>query len=105
MLKRLEAAAEPRPSALLAERKRAIKRLASQHKARDIKVFGSVVRGDDRPGSDLDLLVQFAPDASLFDQVELAQGIEDLLGVHVEVVSVGGLRPDHAEIRAQARPL
>lgn len=105
MLARLEAAAKPRPSTMLAKHKTEIKELASLHKALDIKVFGSVARGEDHPGSDLDLLVRFAPDASLFDQAGLAQDIEDILGVHVDVVSEGGLRAGHDEIKTQARPL
>ena len=70
-----------------------------------MKVFGSVARREDRPGSDVDLLVEFGPDATLFDQVGLGQDVEELLGVHVDVVSVGGLRADHDKIRSQARPL
>lgn len=105
MLARLEAVAKPRPSTVLAKHKAEIKELASAHKALDIKVFGSVARGEDHPGSDVDLLVKFAPDASLFDQAGLAQDIEDILGVHVDVVSEGGLRAGHDEIKTQARPL
>lgn len=105
MLARLRAAARPRPSVLLAMHRSEIHQVASAHKALDIRVFGSVARGDDRPGSDVDLLVRFAPDASLFDQAGLAQAIEDILGVHVDVVSEGGLRSGHDEVRAQARAL
>lgn len=105
MLARLSAAAKPRPSLALAAHKAEVKKLARLHKAVDVKVFGSVARGDDVPGSDVDLLVRFAPDASLFDQMELAQDIEDILGVRVDVVSEAGLRGGHDEIQAQARPL
>lgn len=105
MMARIEAAAKPRPSTVLARHRAEIKRLAKLHKALDIKVFGSVARGDDRPGSDIDLLVRFAPDASLLDQAGLAQDIEDILGTRVDVVSEGGLRAGHDEIMAQARPL
>ena len=105
MLARLIAAAKPRPSLALATHRAEITSLARLHKAVDIKVFGSVARGDDVPGSDVDLLVRFSPDASLFDQVQLAQEIQDLLGVRVDVVSEAGLRESHDEIRAQARPL
>jgi len=105
MLKRLAEAAKPRPSAVLATHRAQVKRLAQQHKATNVRVFGSVARGDDRPGSDLDLLVKFAPGASLFDQIGLAQDLEEALGVHVDVISEGGLRSAHDEIRAQARPL
>ncbi len=105
MLKRLAAAAKPRPSAVLAAHRASIKALAREHKALDVKVFGSAVRGDDRPGSDLDLLVEFARGASLFDQIGLAQDLEDALGIHVDVISEGGLRKGHDDIRAQARPV
>lgn len=105
MLARLQAAAKPRPSVALGKHRNAIKLLATRHKALDVRVFGSVARGEDKPGSDLDLLVTFGPDASLFDLTGLAEAIENLVGLHVDVVSEGGLREDHDEIRAQARPL
>jgi predicted nucleotidyltransferase len=105
MLARLAEAARPRPSVVIATRKAEITRLARRHRGLAVKVFGSAARGDDRPGSDLDLLVTFASDASLFDQVGLAQDLEDLLGVHVDVISDGGLRQRHEVIRTEARPL
>ncbi len=105
MLARLEAAAKPRPSTALAAHRSEVEGLLRQHKALRARIFGSVAREEDRPGSDLDLLVRFAPGASLFDQVGLAQDLEDLLGIDVDVVSEGGLTDRHAEIRAQARPL
>jgi predicted nucleotidyltransferase len=105
MLERLTAAARPRPSTVLASHRAAIMKIARGYKAVDVKVFGSVARGEDRPGSDLDLLVKFTPGASLFDQIGLAQDLEDALGVHVDVVSEGGLRDRPEEIRVQARPL
>lgn len=99
-------AARPRPSVVLAENREAILRLAAAHKALDVKVFGSVARGEDRPGSDLDLLVTFSPDASLFDQTALTQALEDLLEVHVDLISEGGLSTDRSvTIRQQLRPL
>lgn len=105
MLARLSAAARPRASIALTRHKAEVKVLAARHKAVSVKVFGSVARQEDRPGSDLDLLVKFAPDASLFDQIELAQDLEDVLGVKVDVVSEGGLRQSHDAIMAEAKPL
>jgi len=105
MLARLQAAAKPRPSLVAARDKRKIAAIAKRHKVVDIKVFGSVARGDDAPGSDLDLLVRFAPGASLFDQVELGQELEEALGVGVDVVSEGGLGGGHSHILRDARPL
>lgn len=102
MLNRLAAAAKPQPSVVLAAHRDEVLRLAQRHKVIDIHVFGSVARGEDRPGSDLDLLVKFRPEASLFDQVGLEQSLEDLLGVDVDVVSEGGLSAGHDEIRGEA---
>lgn len=105
MLARLEAAAKPRPSLVLAKHRATIKKVARNHKALEVKVFGSAARGDDKPGSDIDLLVRFAPDASLFDQAALVQELEETLGVGVDVVSEGGLRAGHDRIRREARAL
>ena len=105
MLQRLASAATPRPSVALAAQRSSVEDLLRKHHARSAKVFGSVARGDDKPGSDLDLLVVFEPDASLFDMIGLEQELEDLLGVEVDVVSEGGLRPSHARIREEAVPL
>lgn len=105
MLARLAAAAKPRPSVVLFAHRSEIVKLAANYRASNVRVFGSVARGEDRPGSDVDLLVEFAPDATLYDQVELAQDIEDLLGIHVDVVSEAGLRDQHDAIRLEARAL
>lgn len=105
MLAPLRAAATPRPSLVLARNEARIATIAKRHEALDIKVFGSVVRGEDKPGSDIDLLVRFAPGASIFDQVDLEQDLEDLLGVGVDVVSEAGLRSGHDRIMQEARPL
>ncbi len=105
MLARLISAASPKPSTVLSRHKVAVAEIARKYHAVDVKVFGSIARGEDRPGSDVDLLVTFAPEASLYDQVELAQEIEELLGVRVDVVSAGGLRERHDSIRREARSL
>jgi predicted nucleotidyltransferase len=65
-------------------------------------VFGSVARGEVRPGSDLDLLVDFEQGASLLDHVGLFQDLEDLLGVGVDVVARSALKPRDEHIRAEA---
>lgn len=93
MVARLRAAAPPRPSQVLADHRDAILALARQHRATHVRVFGSVARGEDVSGSDLDLLVTFAPDASVFDLAELIDALVDLTGLPVDVVSDGGLRP------------
>ncbi len=70
-----------------------IKALALTHGAHDVQVFGSVSRGDDGPASDVDLLVDFGPDASILDLVHLELDLRALLGCNVDVVARGGLKP------------
>jgi len=68
------------------KRRSEILRVAEAHGARNVRLFGSVVRGQTDPNSDLDLLVQFEDDRSLLDHVALKQELEDLLGCRVDVV-------------------
>lgn len=67
--------------------------LAARFGARNVRVFGSVARGDDRPDSDIDLLVDMEPGRSLFDLVGCWQGMEDLMRCRVDVVTEKGLKP------------
>lgn len=105
MLSRLRAAAKPRPSVMLAKHRQAIIALARQHKASHVRVFGSAARGEDVSGSDIDLLVRFAPDADVFDLADLTAAIEELTGMHVDVVSERGLHRGATSIAAEAQPL
>jgi predicted nucleotidyltransferase len=61
--------------------------IAAKHGARDLRVFGSVARGEAKEGSDLDLLVDFDPDRDLFDHVHLMLELQELLGVKVDIGS------------------
>ncbi|MFB6097944.1 MAG: nucleotidyltransferase family protein [Salinibacter sp.] len=70
-----------------------ILKLARQHGAYNVRLFGSVVRGDDQPDSDLDLLVDMEPGRSLLDHIALKQDLEDLLGREVDVVTEASLHP------------
>jgi hypothetical protein len=72
-------------SALRGERTEEIRRLAKLHGARDLRVFGSVARGEANEDSDLDLLVAREPGRSLMDHAALVQDLQDLLGVRVHV--------------------
>jgi predicted nucleotidyltransferase len=105
MLRRLLDAAKPRPSSSLAAHRNEILRLANEFGMKNPRVFGSVARGDDRPGSDLDLLVAVPRGKGLFALVGFARAVEDLLGVHVDVVSEGGLRESHTAICREAVPV
>jgi predicted nucleotidyltransferase len=105
VLQRLFRALEPRPSSLVDRYRDQIADLARRHRGQQVRVFGSIARGQDEPGSDLDLLVDFAPDADLFDLAELTAALEELLGIRVDVVSTGALRPDDEHVRREAVPL
>lgn len=102
MVRRIMTAARPRPSTLLREHRAEVLALAAANHAADVRVFGSIARGEDTSDSDIDLLVRFEPGASLFDLVRFAESLEDVLGVHVDVLSENGLDDRHQEIRDQA---
>ncbi|HEY4410032.1 MAG TPA: nucleotidyltransferase family protein [Acidimicrobiia bacterium] len=91
--------------ALVDEHRAEIADLARRHRGRSIAIFGSVARGEDDPGSDIDFLVDFEPGSSLFDLLHLQDELTELLGVPVDVVSVGGLKPQDEHIRLEAIPL
>lgn len=76
---------------LLRAKREDILRTAARHGASNVRVFGSVARGEAGPSSDIDFLVELAPDRSLLDQVALLQDLEDLLGRRVDVVEPEGL--------------
>ena len=67
--------------------------LRRKYHIQTLGVFGSYVRGTSRPGSDLDLLVEFTQTPSLFEFVELEQRLSRLLGVKVDLVMRNTLKP------------
>jgi predicted nucleotidyltransferase len=77
---------------LLKSRREEILRIAAKHGARNVRVFGSVARGEADSQSDIDLLVEFKRGTTLLGHAALVQELEDLLGVKVDVVSERGLR-------------
>lgn len=76
----------------LRARRGEILRLATQHGASNVSVFGSVVRGEADERSDVDFLVDMNPGRSLFDMGGLLMDLQDLLGCNVDVVTRKGLR-------------
>jgi predicted nucleotidyltransferase len=77
---------------LIASRREQVLAIASRHRASRVRLFGSAARGEDRPDSDIDLLVDFDEGSSLFDLMHLSRELEELLGRSVDVVSAGGLK-------------
>ena len=75
------------------QRKRsAILEIARRYGAHDIRVFGSVARGDATESSDLDLIVRFDPDRSLLDHGGLIMDLRELLGIKVDVIDEQAMR-------------
>ena len=83
-----------------------ILRLADRHGARNVRVFGSVARGEADERSDIDLIVEFEPDRSLLDHAALCLELQEQLGRKVDVVSDRGIKPRIRErVLKEAVPL
>jgi predicted nucleotidyltransferase len=78
---------------LIEEKREDIVSIAARHGARNVRLFGSVARGEDRPDSDVDLLVDVGPTTSSWFPAGLALDIEEVLGRPVEIVTEKGLNP------------
>jgi predicted nucleotidyltransferase len=78
---------------LLKERREEILRIAAKHGARNLRIFGSVARGEAGPDSDVDFLVDLEPGRTLFDLGSLLMELRDFLGLKVDVVTEHGLKP------------
>ncbi len=91
---------------LLKDRREDILRLAAQHGAHNVRVFGSVARGEARPDSDVDLLVELEAGRSLLDLGGLLMDLQTLLGREVDVVTDKGLRDRiRTRVLQEAKPL
>ena len=78
---------------LVTSKSRDILRITARHGADNVRVFGSAARGECRPDSDIDVLIDLAPDRSLLDIVAIKQDLEDLLGLEVHVVTMESVSP------------
>lgn len=90
------------------KRRSEILALAARNGASNVRIFGSVARGDTNEASDLDLLVRFEPGRSLMDHGMLIEELQQLLNVKVDIVSEGALREDdrfRREVFKEAVPL
>lgn len=87
------------------EKKAEILRLAETRGGRNVRVFGSVARGDNGENSDVDFLVEFEMGRTLLDLIGLKLDLQDLLGATVDVVTPNSLRYIRERVLAEAQPL
>jgi predicted nucleotidyltransferase len=93
-----------KPSDALHANRAAIRRVVESHRARNARVFGSVLHGHDTDSSDLDILIDPTPETTLFDIGAIRHELSKLLGVRVDVLTPNAL-PDkfRAFVLAEAR--
>ena len=95
-----------RPSVVLDMKRSGVREATGRFRAANPRVFGSVLHGTDRDGSDLDLLVDALPGATLFDLGGLQDELETLLGVRVDLLTPADLPAKfRAKVLAEARPI
>lgn len=91
---------------LLRERREEILRIAARHGAFNVRIFGSVARGESGADSDVDFLIELERGRSLLDRAALVLDLEKLLGRRVDVANERGLKPRIREqILREAVPL
>lgn len=94
-----------RPSVVLDMKRSAVREAVGRFRAANPRVFGSVLHGTDRDGSDLDLLVDALP-VPLLDLGDLEEELKSLLGVDVDLLTPGDLPPKfRAKVIAEAQPI
>ena len=95
-----------RPSQALQSHREVIRRIVLQHHARNVRVFGSVLRGEDTDDSDLDLLVEPTPETTLMDIGAMRYKLRKLLGVPVDVLTPNALSDSFlAQVLSEALPV
>ena len=95
-----------KPSDALALNRAAIRRVVESHRARNARVFGSALHGQDTESSDLDILVDPTPETTLHDIGDIRHELHRLLGVPVDVLTPNAL-PERfrARVLAEARSI
>ncbi len=95
-----------KPSIALDRNREAVRAAVSRFRATNPRVFGSALRGDDRDDSDIDILVDALPGATLFDLGGLQVELEEILGVRVDLLTPGDLsRHLRERVLAEAAPV
>jgi uncharacterized protein len=93
-----------KPSQALEAKRDAVRSMVGRYSAANPRIFGSAVSGTDHDGSDLDILVDALPGATLFDLGGLQEELQDLLGVRVDLLTPGDLPIKfRAQVIAQAQ--
>ena len=83
-----------------------LRAIAAKYGATNLRLFGSAIRGDERPDSDIDLLVDLAENRGFRDYLGLVEELESLLGRRVDIIIARSLSPHFRPyIEAEARPL
>lgn len=95
-----------KPSEALRIHREQIRRIVAAHHARNARIFGSVLRGDDEEGSDLDILIDPTPETTLMDIGAIRHELRTLLKVDVDVLTPRGLPEKfRAQVLSEAAPL
>ena len=95
-----------KPSLVLLERIDAVREIVARYPVSNLRLFGSAARGSDTDASDLDLLVDAAPDATLFDLGGLQDELQEVLGVSVDLRTPQDISARYRhEVASEARPL
>jgi predicted nucleotidyltransferase len=95
-----------RPSVVLDMKRSAVREAVNRFRTANLRVFGSVLHGTDRDGSDIDLLVDALPGATLLDLGDLQDELQSLLGVRVDLLTPGDLPAKfRAKVLTEAQPV
>ncbi|MDN5797134.1 MAG: nucleotidyltransferase family protein [Intrasporangium sp.] len=78
---------------LVAVHREELREVLRRHGVTNAQIFGSVARGDDHPGSDLDLLIELPRGTTLFDMAGIQAELEGVLGAEVDLGTIGSLKP------------
>ncbi len=95
-----------KPSVALDQNREAVRAAVNSRRAENPRLFGSTLRGEAREDSDLDILVDALPEATLFDLGGLQMDLEEILGVRVDLLTPGDLSRHFRErVLAEAAPI
>jgi len=89
----LQEKADMNISELLKQKRQQVLEITAGHGACNVRLFGSVARGEATETSDLDLLIEMEPERSLLDVIAIKQDLEELLGCKVDVVTEAAISP------------